>query len=186
MRATRKLRRCGVATASILLLSMVSLAACGDESQSGDPKIPAGYKTYRGKLVSFAYPGDWRVRERPTASGPVIIVIQPPAATPPRATVQLNEDVDLRGTFDSVLTVQASVRKGSGGAGETTEDVDLEGAERAVRYEGTATIAGKRFDASGLSVLTKDGGGAFLSAVIPDGDAAEIDTIVGSLRLNGS
>lgn len=186
MLTTRTIRM-GFVLASMAVVGLVTLTACGGgEKLSGEPEVPDGYKTYRGKLATVAYPGNWTVEQRTTASGTSITEIQP-SGSAPKPGIRLNEVADLRGTFDAQLAAQADVRKGTGVTGESTEDVELDGAERAVRFTGKATASGKSFDSKGLSVLTKQDGGVFLSAVAPAGsDDPDIDAIVESLRLNGS
>jgi hypothetical protein len=181
MRATRGFRPCRRATLSLVALTMLSVAACGGDAQSGEPTVPQGYETYRGQVVSFAYPADWTVQRLPRGK----VRIQPPTSSRPRSGIQLNESADLRGTFDSVVAARRDFAEGTGETQESTEEVELEGAERAVRYEGRATIAGADFDAGGISVLLEDGAGAFLSVDILESDGRpEVDTIVDSLRVN--
>lgn len=179
--------RMGLAVTSAALASVLTLTACGGGEQlSGAPKVPDGYKTYRGELVSVAYPGDWTVKQRTTASGASIAVIQP-SGSEPKPGIRLNESASLNGTFDVQLAAQADVRKGTGVTDESSEDVELEGAERAVRFTGKATASGKSFDSAGISVRTKQDGGAFLSVIAPAGaDDPDVDAIVESVRLNGS
>lgn len=171
---------------ALVLLSGCVVAACGDDQPSGEQPPPAGFKTYEGLLVSFAYPGDWTVVRQPTGSESTKVLVQPRSGTAPKPTIQLNEDPNLRGTFDAVLKAQASSSGAVGGRDATTEDVEVDGAERGVRFTGTSTVAGTTFDSAGIAVLTTSGGGAFLSAIIPPGQGQpDIDAIIDSLRLMG-
>ncbi len=175
--------------ASVFLLAKNNEKPNNTSSQPGStksyaPKVPDGYQTYQGKLVSFAYPGDWKVEQRTTTTGTSIVEVQP-SGSQPKPAIQLTEKLDLRGTFDVLLKAQADARKGTGVTNESTEKAKLEGAEQALRFTGKTTASGKSFDSAGLSVLTKQDGGAFLSLVMPvEEGQSEVNKIIDSLRLN--
>jgi len=180
----------------LLLLSLIAagtLASCGGGGGdfSGDPDVPDGYKTFETTGISFAYPGDWQVEERTDADGAPAVQITPPdKAKTPFGLIQLTVSPDAGDRFESIVDqTRIVVREVNDGEIESDEEVELPGAERALRST-TVTPAGRGTDpvevrSDGLDVLRDNGDVIGFTVAVPQRDGEDLDPapIVDTLRL---
>lgn len=135
--------------------------------------------------MSFGHPRDWAAQRRTGRNGAVIVTSRAPQpAGDGTPVVELRVLENLQGSFDVLVESRRDVRQGSGtNRSEEREELDLEGAEQAILYQGTVTIGETPYDSADLAVLTDEGAAIFLSAEVAQGGDADVDDIVRSLRL---
>jgi hypothetical protein len=181
-----------------IVLSAIALTApgCGggDGDFSGEPTMPDGYKQFSGNGVTFAYPGDWEVRDDPDAKGgPFVQILPPDQSKTPYGIVQLSVTPGAGDRFDSLADQRRVIlRDVNEGKIESDDAVEIEGAEKALRAVVT-TPPGQGNDpvevkADSLDVLRSNGDLVVLTAAAPQRGKPDLDpsAVVESFRLAGS
>ena len=185
-----------IASAIALSLLAVAAASCGggDDDFSGEPTMPDGYEQFSGAGVTFAYPGDWQVREETDPDGgPFVQILPPDKSKTPYGIVQLSVTPNAGDRFESLADQRrVLLRDVNDGKIESDDEVEIDGADKALRAVVT-TPAGKGNDpvevkADSLDVLRSNGDFVVLTAAAPQRGEPELDpsAVVESFRLAGS
>ncbi len=122
----------------LLTAAALLLAACGGGRElSGKPEIPAGYATYQGAGVSFAYPEGWKLDTSETATGGTEVEITRPGQTAtPGPLIRLAVEKGAGPRFESFADQRRFIIRDINDAEiESDEAVELEGAEQALALE---------------------------------------------------
>jgi hypothetical protein len=190
------MKRMRIAFAIVVCLVAVAAAGCGGGGGdfSGKPSMPDGYKQFSGAGVTFAYPGDWQVREETDPDGgPFVQILPPDQSKTPYGVVQLSVTPDAGDRFESLADQRRVIlRDVNDGKIESDDEVEIDGAEKALRAVVT-TPPGKGNDpvevkADSLDVLRSNGDLVVLTAAAPQRGEPELDpsAVVESFRLAGS
>jgi hypothetical protein len=157
-----------------ILLALLAAAGCG-----GGGEIPDGYATYRGNGVSFVHPAGWEATTKSLGHGITEVRFEDPETSGPAVSLTVQPDVGER--FDTQLEGERTVLESAGGAEVTFEEVDVAGAEKAVR----STIESSGAKSEALDVLAPDGRHLALAAGGPKGEQGPLDTgaVVDSFRI---
>jgi hypothetical protein len=179
---------------AVLSILVLVVAGCGGRGDfSGEPTVPDGYERFSGAGVTFAYPRGWEVREETDEDGGPFVQITPPdQSKTPYGVVQLSVTPGAGDRFDSLADQRRVVlRDVNDGKIESDEEVDVEGAEKALRAVVT-TPPGQGNDpvevkADSLDVLRPNGDLVVLTAAAPQRGEPELDpaAVVESFRLSG-
>ena len=172
-------------TTLLSLLLLTTLGACGGSEFSGSPEVPAGFKPVREQWVSFSVPQAWRVAREPSRNGVTV-----------RATAPEGGD---EAAFASVLVLkpggddvdnQLELRENAEGdlpdaKLEEPEEVDIDGATRAVRYRTTYASPAGGGPAQTIAVFAdrEDESTAYFRVSALDRDDVDLQSIARSLRL---
>lgn len=172
---------------ALLLLALAALVTgCGDSGNdfSGRVIVPSGFQEVQGPGGSFVYPAGWAI-SRLAGDPEVLTAMAPVSAGSETPSVSLTHTSPLDGNFDGTLALRRGIAEKVGQNRTKTrkQDLDIAGAQRAVRFRAQASFGGARYALDDLAVLLKDGSALFLSVTVPVGGDA--DTIVKSFRVTG-
>ncbi len=172
--------------AALLLILAALTAGCGDSGGdfAGRVIVPAGFTEIQGPGGSFVHPSGWAFNRR-KGDEDILTVMPSVGAGDGNSSVTLTHTAPLDGNFDGALALRRDLaeKAATDRTKATREDVDVAGAQRAVRFRAQATLGGTRYALDDLAVLLEDGSALFLSVAVPSGNDA--DTIVKSFRVTG-
>ena len=177
--------------ALVLCLAAAGCGGGGDSDFSGDAKVPDGYKTFEGSGASFAYPSDWQVEDGTSDDGGQVVEITPPdKAKTPYGLIRFSVTPKAADRFKSLADQRRLViRDVNDGKIDSDEEVDIPGAEQALRATAT-TPPGQGSDpvevkADSLDVLGSNDDMMVLTVASPDREGQTFDPaeIVDTFRL---
>ena len=184
-------------TVATALAIALALEGCATSSSSGGGEpapVPAGFQRFTEGAVSFVYPAGWRAERRPGEAASSLVGISPPG-TPPDPSgagqlvgfgrFQVSAPVEPSTSFDDHSFEQTGVY-GRRLVGQ--EDVDVEGAEAARRFEYEYQDRERRTSMRKLDlvVIGPDRRTLYnLVAQAPAGAADKLEPAIESFRLEG-
>ena len=170
----------------LLAAALVLLAGCGADQLSGEPEVPEGWQTVRAPGVSVAVPGDWRVERNTSDPAEVTIDATGPGEERLAPTASVVAERPPAAGVDALLDVRESADEELPGAKvEEPRDVELEGAERAVRWTTTYKAPAGPGRVEGLAAEREDGSAVFVRALALDSSDVDVAAIADSVRLGG-
>lgn len=172
---------------ALLVLALAALVTgCGGSGNdfSGRVIVPTGFQEIKGPGGSFVSPSGWAISR--VAGGQEVLTAMAPVSTGSQTpSVSLTHTPPLNGNFDGTLALRRALAEKVGANRTKTrkQDLDINGAQRSVRFRTQASFGDARYDLDDLAVMLKDGSALFLSVSVPVGGDA--DTIVKSFRVTG-
>ena len=184
-------------TVATALAVALALGGCATSSSSGGGEpapVPAGFQRFTEGAVSFVYPAGWREERRPGQAASSLVGLSPPGSPPEPSGAgplvifgrfQVSASVEPSKSFDDHSFEQTGVygRRLTG-----QEDVDVEGAEAARRFEYEYQDRERRTSMRKLDlvVIGPDRRTLYnLVAQAPAGEADKLEPAIESFRLEG-